>query len=939
MKAKKIASLLLAVLMLVSMLALPVSATEADVAKIGEETYATLEDAFADAPNKATITLLSDVTLTSSIEIGNGMDITVEGAGKTITGADNKDVFLVLGGKLTLAEGLTVVSNTDCAVVIKKQGAVLNTEANLVSHSTGYAVVQGSGNEGMGGVTVNVTGGTITSDHMAGIYFPNTTELNISGGTITGTTAVYHKSGKLTITGGTLAATGAKVDYKHNANGCNETGDALVIESCNYPGGDPTASITGGTFTSKNAHAVATYTANDATAPSKFIKGGTFDELINDTLIAEGYECVESGEDFVVSKIEPVAAIGDNTFITLADAIAAAPVGGTITLLKDTVTGVFVDVGGNCPSGVVFDLNGFTLTLDPSGGSTGTETNGFRVLKGNTATVKNGKVVAEATETNPVKVMFANYGTLTLNSVEVVHNGKSDSVAYTINNCGKLDLIATTVTNNIECADADWDLAMTVGDYAYGNYSDVNVDRNSVINGMLNIEGIADNSTSKMTFAGTLNGTMRNDPDAAKGSKFVALTLALGSEYSEVPSDEIAYAFTAANHEFGKLGDMYVVGEHNPVTVPAKASTCTTKGNPEYTYCDTCGRYAVKGMGVSYEMPTIDIDKDAHTPSEIRTGIVPATHEEAGYTGDVLCVFCDDVVVTGVVVPKLEKEVAAPVVDEEAHETVTKEIQNIVGAMTGGPHPDKINTVITEETKKAIEEAYKSVETTGETVVIGADIVAQPIQKEEIEKEEVKAIEEKAAALAKDDEEVVIASYLDISVFVVNRADNNKKLGNITELEKPVEIQIVVPESLRVEGAKYVVVHYHDGKAEIIEGKYKDGVLTIKTDKFSTYALAVVTMPTTGESGATEDEKEEEKEEEPTASPSPSTEPTATPAPTTAPTATPAPTAAPTATAAPTKAPSNVPATGDESNVFALCAIMAMSAAAAYIVLKKFRKA
>ena len=79
MKAKKIASLLLAVLMLVSMLALPVSATEADVAKIGEKTYATLEDAFADAPNKATITLLSDVTLTSSIEIGNGKDITVEG--------------------------------------------------------------------------------------------------------------------------------------------------------------------------------------------------------------------------------------------------------------------------------------------------------------------------------------------------------------------------------------------------------------------------------------------------------------------------------------------------------------------------------------------------------------------------------------------------------------------------------------------------------------------------------------------------------------------------------------------------------------------------------------------------------------------------------------------------------------------------------------------
>lgn len=69
------------------------------------------------------------------------------------------------------------------------------------------------------------------------------------------------------------------------------------------------------------------------------------------------------------------ARIGENTYATFALALAAAVEGDTLTLLEDTDTGVFVDIGKTCATDVTFDLNGYTLSFAPAGGSTGTETN------------------------------------------------------------------------------------------------------------------------------------------------------------------------------------------------------------------------------------------------------------------------------------------------------------------------------------------------------------------------------------------------------------------------------------------------------------------------------------------------------------------------------------------------------------------------------------
>ena len=119
-------------------------------------------------------------------------------------------------------------------------------------------------------------GAEITSAKCSGIYLPSGA-LTVSGGTITGATGIYFKSTDMTISGGKIIGNGAMADYKFNGNGANATGDALVIDNCNYPNGIGKVEVTGGNFASMNAKAVGSYAGNGQTEPLVgFVTGGTF---------------------------------------------------------------------------------------------------------------------------------------------------------------------------------------------------------------------------------------------------------------------------------------------------------------------------------------------------------------------------------------------------------------------------------------------------------------------------------------------------------------------------------------------------------------------------------------------------------------------------------------------------------------------------------------
>lgn len=290
--------------------------------KNGVAEYATLQEAFDAAVSGQGIHLMGPLALAEMVELKTGADVILDLGGFEIT-CEAATAIKVSNGKLTIQKGkvtakgecfrvvgelgeanlvikssVTAVSTEDVVVYVRgkdiKKGmphqASLYTAGTLISESTEYAAVQGNGTAAGGNVTVS--DGYITSVNNIGIYHPQGGDLRILGGSITGTTAVYVKSGKLEISGGTLIATGEKKDFTENNNGGNDTGDALVIDTSDYPSGNPNVSVSGGTFMSTNGDDIGNYKASDSISaePKNFVSGGTFSKAVPADMCATGFE-------------------------------------------------------------------------------------------------------------------------------------------------------------------------------------------------------------------------------------------------------------------------------------------------------------------------------------------------------------------------------------------------------------------------------------------------------------------------------------------------------------------------------------------------------------------------------------------------------------------------------------------------------------------------
>ena len=281
----------------------------------------TAEQLKAAVANGGEIKLTADVTVDAYVTINKAT--TLDLGGKTLTSdAGGFDVYkdftlkngtvntatwgvwVQSGAKFTLeadaavnADQNTTLTNAPALTVVQ-EGTTLDIYGKATAKGENFAV-SGNGSNGQGGVVLNVyEGAEITSPEGIALYFPNTATLNISGGTVKGTSGAYIKSGSATISGGSIIANGAQANYEYYGNGANSTGDALIIDKCNYPGGDPTVSITGGTFTSTNAKAVGSYVGNGAAEPvTAFVSGGTFSTDVKEYL-AEGKILQKNGDTY-----------------------------------------------------------------------------------------------------------------------------------------------------------------------------------------------------------------------------------------------------------------------------------------------------------------------------------------------------------------------------------------------------------------------------------------------------------------------------------------------------------------------------------------------------------------------------------------------------------------------------------------------------------------
>ena len=116
----------------------------------------------------------------------------------------------------------------------------------------------------------------------------------------------------------------------------------------------------------------------------------------------------------------------------------------TIKLLK-TMEGNGVKV--EATKNIIFDLNEKTYTINTKTvGSTGTETNGFQLLKGNTITIKNGTLKPG----DSAKILLQNYSDLTLENVTVDCRGATQCQYAMSNNYGN---VVVTGNTNIYAAE------------------------------------------------------------------------------------------------------------------------------------------------------------------------------------------------------------------------------------------------------------------------------------------------------------------------------------------------------------------------------------------------------------------------------------------------------------------------------------------------------
>lgn len=200
---------------------------------------------------------------------------------------------------------------------------------------------------------------------------------------------------------------------------------------------------------------------------------------------------------------------GGTGYATLADAVKAVSEGGTITLTQDLDGAPGVSV----PSGKQFtlDFGGHTYTLkNPGAGSTGTETNGFQLLRDSTITFTNGTIrISEENgngDGNPIMRVIQNYANLTLEDMQIyaVHQYGSEDYVLSFNN-GNITFkgntsIYTTKPDAIAFDVCYWQR----GGYDDGTYVTFDDDYRGTIDGTI-VYDSTDKDKGKLTIKGSGN--------------------------------------------------------------------------------------------------------------------------------------------------------------------------------------------------------------------------------------------------------------------------------------------------------------------------------------------------------------------------------------------------------------------------------------------------
>ena len=431
--------------------------------QIGTTIYGTLAEAWADAQDGDTITLLGNIEIdTETFNVAAGTKVTLNLNGKTITVTDNStanyELFYIQGEMVVTGNGtieLTATVNrawNAMSAIFHNRGGVLTIENGTFTHKGGTDmayVVDNSGNW-TGVATTNIYGGTLTSTYTAirnrMDKAPTSSKviLNVYGGTINGGSRA-------------IWAQASSTDVNNPALG-------LI----NISGGN-----IGYIYTSASAGAVSMTTITGGTVAS--FKGESGELTVNGGSITGKIEIT-----FANGNVAPAYVLNDNVYYaatasyngkyytTLQEAIDAAAEGKYVYLLCDTEgTGIVIN------KDIKIQFNGYIYTfIGDAVGSANTKTNGFQILKGNNVFLYGGTLKVADSAADKYAILIQNYANLTIKNMTLdgTNLDYSDTVSYVLSiNCGNVDINnSTTIIANDRNLAGDY--AIDVYDYSSAGY-------------------------------------------------------------------------------------------------------------------------------------------------------------------------------------------------------------------------------------------------------------------------------------------------------------------------------------------------------------------------------------------------------------------------------------------------------------------------------------
>ena len=402
----------------------------APVAKIGTVEYATLAEAIAAAKDGDTVTLLDDLDISATgLTVAATKTVTLDLNGHALKAANTNTGNIKVLGKLTLCDSTDTAKNgtgtgkvwTDTPYIYNKQDKVLiaaidggtftmesglidtassiadnandgqfavsvqneNADATVIINGghikAGWYAVAGNGTDITYNGNITVNGGILESVADYAIYHPHTGTTTVNGGVIFGAAGgISLNRGKLIVNDGTITSKGTGTTGNWGDGTGNQQAAAINVNA-KY---ETTAvEIKGGKITAEKDAILLTNGRNGTVA----VSGGSFTKAVLPEYCAEGFVPAANADGTYGVKAAPVAKIGTVEYATLAEAIAAAKDGDTVTLTADINT---PETSYYIQKSLTIDLGGKTLT--------GSGYDGVFNIEGENAAVliKNGKIVA-----------------------------------------------------------------------------------------------------------------------------------------------------------------------------------------------------------------------------------------------------------------------------------------------------------------------------------------------------------------------------------------------------------------------------------------------------------------------------------------------------------------------------------------------------------------